>query len=302
MINCTISGHRRYLRDLSQGGLEVPCRLRFTGTPNEAKKVKLYFDQKTSSSNITEITPPKVLIPLDIKEIYSSETKVVMTLTSMKVPVTHDIAEVSVIPECDTNSNSSKDCVELLESKEDTRSTIQLMDINSCSNVWIVKEGKTLNLTDKALLEQGQELTDKYINMAQHLLKVQFPLIGGLQSTLLQQKLPNTSKGSCTANTIQAIHCKKRMHWITAMTKFCDPGMVNIYDTLYSALDAETRTIVKQLFGLKATTQINIVPIQLQKGSKDCGGVYDCHYDLVSIWQKSQCYDLRSEKPEKSSC
>ena len=49
--------------------------------------------------------------------------------------------------------------------------------------------------------------------------------------------------------------------------------MVNIYiyDTLYSALDDETHTIVKQLFGLKATTRINIVPIQLQKGCKDCG-------------------------------
>ena len=89
--------------------------------------------------------------------------------------------------------------------------------------------------------------------MAQHLLKVQFPLIGGLQSTLLQQKLPNTSKGSCTANNIQAIHCKMRMHWITATPKFCDPGMVIIYDILYSALDVETHTIIKQLFRLKAT-------------------------------------------------
>ena len=44
--------------------------------------------------------------------------------------------------------------------------------------------------------------------------------------------------------------------------------MVNIYDTLYSALDAEICTIVKQLFGLKATSQINIVPVQLQKGNK----------------------------------
>ena len=130
--------------------------------------------------------------------------------------------------------------------------------ISGSNYIWIEKEGKSLNLADKVILEQGEELTDKHINMAQHLIKVQFPLIGGLQSTLLQQKLSNISKGRCTTNTTQAIHCKKRMHWITATTKFCEPGVVNIYDTLYSALDAETRTIVKQLFGLKATSQINI--------------------------------------------
>ena len=51
MINCTILGHHRYLRDLPQGGLEVPCRLRFTATPNIVKKIKLYFNQKTFSSD-----------------------------------------------------------------------------------------------------------------------------------------------------------------------------------------------------------------------------------------------------------
>ena len=59
-INCTISGHCRYLRNLPQGGLEVPCRLHFTRTPNEVKELKLYFDQKTSSSNNTEMMPPEV--------------------------------------------------------------------------------------------------------------------------------------------------------------------------------------------------------------------------------------------------
>ena len=56
-INCTISSHRRYLRDLPQGGLEVPCRLCFTETPHKVKKVKLYFYQKTSSSDNTEMMP-----------------------------------------------------------------------------------------------------------------------------------------------------------------------------------------------------------------------------------------------------
>ena len=46
----------------------------------------------------------------------------------------------------------------------------------------------TLKLIDIAVIEQGEEMTDKHMQMAQHIAKFQFPLTGGLQSTLLQQK------------------------------------------------------------------------------------------------------------------
>ena len=209
-----MSSHHRYSGDLPQGGLEVPCQLHFTGTPNEVEKVMLYFCQKTCS----EMVPTEVPIPPDIdsaEKTCSSTSKmeeVVTSLTSLEVPVAPGIAGVSKT----LNSKSSKDCVELFESKEDTRKLIGI--VSGSNNIWIEKEGKSLNLADKVILEQGEELTDKHINMAQHLIKVQFPLIGGLQLTLLQQKLSNISKGSCTTITIQAIHHKKRMHWITTMT------------------------------------------------------------------------------------
>ena len=35
MIRCRITGRRRYSADLPQGGLEVPCRLRFQGSVKE---------------------------------------------------------------------------------------------------------------------------------------------------------------------------------------------------------------------------------------------------------------------------
>ena len=78
-------------------------------------------------------------------------------------------------------------------------------------------------------------------------------------------------KGSCTTNTIQIIHCKKRKHWIVASTKWCKPGDINIYDTLFSKLDAEGRHIIKQMFGLKQMKCINMVKVQKQQGTKDCG-------------------------------
>ena len=101
----------------------------------------------------------------------------------------------------------------------------------------------SLILVDKVVIEQDQELNDKHIQMAQYLEKKQFPITGGLKSTLLQGK---KRKGSCTVNTVQIIYCN---HWITASTKFSEPGKVDIYDMMFRKLDAETRITIKQLFG-----------------------------------------------------
>ena len=39
-IDCIITGQRRYSLDLPQGGLEIPCKLLFTATAEEIKKVR----------------------------------------------------------------------------------------------------------------------------------------------------------------------------------------------------------------------------------------------------------------------
>ena len=83
---------------------------------------------------------------------------------------------------------------------------------------------------------------------------MQFPVTSGLESTLLQGK----KKGSYTVNTVQIFFfCKKRCHLITASTKFSESGRVDIYDIMFIKLDAETRSTVKQLFGLKKADSIN---------------------------------------------
>ena len=103
--------------------------------------------------------------------------------------------------------------------------------------------------------------------MAQYLIKCQFPLVGNLQNTLKQQQLTI----GCTANTIQIIHCNRRKHWIIASTKGCPAGEVNVYDTSFDKSDYESRCIVKQIFLVKDGNKIKMVPIQKQKGTKDCG-------------------------------
>jgi len=58
----------------------------------------------------------------------------------------------------------------------------------------------------------GEDRSDIHINIAQNLLKVQFPELGGLKSTLLQQKeIPVLERKE---NLVQVIHCANRHHWI----------------------------------------------------------------------------------------
>ena len=39
MIQCTVTGRRRYSADLPQGGLEIPCFLLFKGSTKEIQKL-----------------------------------------------------------------------------------------------------------------------------------------------------------------------------------------------------------------------------------------------------------------------
>ena len=55
MIRCEMKGNRRYLADLPQGGMEIPCALHFiTDDHNEGKKAKKLFES-TLSVEIKEV-------------------------------------------------------------------------------------------------------------------------------------------------------------------------------------------------------------------------------------------------------
>ena len=55
--------------------------------------------------------------------------------------------------------------------------------------VWIRVHGSLLKNSDKLMLLLGNELDDRVINASQKMLIVQFPLLKGLQSTLIQYHL-----------------------------------------------------------------------------------------------------------------
>ena len=65
-ITCTVSGERRYSRDLTQGGLEIPCLLIFEISESLISKIKKMLDQCQKQEE--ESAVPAKRIKLENKE------------------------------------------------------------------------------------------------------------------------------------------------------------------------------------------------------------------------------------------
>ena len=75
-----------------------------------------------------------------------------------------------------------------------------------------------LSQEDKSIILDGKWLSDIHVNVAQQLLKKQFPNLSGLFSTLLLSKLKNPIPACASA--LQILHIKG-IHWIVASTLGC---------------------------------------------------------------------------------
>ena len=133
---------------------------------------------------------------------------------------------------------------------------------------------KRQRLSDPEIEEliMGAELSDRHINLAQKILKEQFPSLNGLNSTLLQLKQQKLTE-NMVKNKLQIIHCSERHHWVTASTVKAAPGVVIVVDSLFKSIDTETKSIILNLFqpNIVSEPMIKLVRSQQQKGSKDCG-------------------------------
>jgi len=54
-----------------------------------------------------------------------------------------------------------------------------------------------------------------------------------------------------------------------ASTIFAKSDCVNVYDTMFARLDAETQTTIKRIFGLKSVEGLRMVDMQYQEGTSD---------------------------------
>jgi len=169
-----------------------------------------------------------------------------------------------------TTSGSTEDYHDVLAVDADkTESTKDKMEIDTSRNgkkEWLHVGGVKLTMSDRDSVLRGERLDDMVINVAQKLLKSQFPKIKGLNSTLLQGKKISSVFHK---NKVQIIHSRGD-HWIVAATVGVEKGnQVKVFDSLYESIDDGTCKVISNIFGSLAVAQS--VKISKQSGVDDCG-------------------------------
>lgn len=247
-LTCTVTGNRRRSEDLPQGGLEIPCLLKFDGAEGIVEKVRKRFGEMEGRQ---AHTVEKLAVTTDEK------AKDCVQGADSGVPTIDDKSQklqlMTIFKE------EAK-----VEFKQEREEPNEKPELPTSSAIWLHFNDMILRENDKHAIENGECLTDEHINFAQRLLKNQFPKINGLRLTLLQGKAHNQA----TSNAIQVLHIKTN-HWIVAGTK--EKGkVVHVYDSLYSSIDQATAKLIQTNFHCSMLS-IRLMPCQKQVGAVDCG-------------------------------
>jgi len=246
-ISCEVTGSRQYSRDLEQGGMHIPCKLRFTCSTDE--------ELMQTTRKLLDLALKKIDSERPLKKIKLEPVETSAVLIPSSSQVSHPKAV-------------SKDEVVIVSDQPDfsSGSKFSFLAAENVDPQW-VKIGRTTLLdSHKEMILRGNQLDDTVISFAQKLLKKQFPNINGLQNPLLQNK--KQMDGEKTQR-LQVVHCRSS-HWILASTIHNDdPDKVLLYDSLYDNVDAGTLAVIRGLFGPAASPEI--VEVQKQRGTADCG-------------------------------
>lgn len=224
VIHCIVTAARRYSADLEQGGLEIPCILRFEG----CTKYSIKAEKLIRSALSTEQSAP------------SKQSDATKENSEPPTSPTEQSAPSQQSEENEQGSDAKKRKLTDTPGEEDLVSGIM----------------------------RGEMLSDLHVNFSQRLLKRQFPNLRGLQSTLYQQK-SETEMSATVKDQLQIIHCHSN-HWIAVSSVGCMNGDVNVYDSIYSSLDENTKRMVCNLFHTN-TKNIKVQSMQKQVGGLDCG-------------------------------
>ena len=134
------------------------------------------------------------------------------------------------------------------------------------SKTWIKVRDVSLTYDDKRILESGEKLSDKHINIAQRILRKKFPKINGLCLTLLQDK-PHKEP---TNNALQIFHIGGD-YWVCATTIGVSGKRVLVYDSGYTKWDESTLYLLKTQFRCSPINICIVKGVQKQQGGKECG-------------------------------
>ena len=231
-IVCVVTGPRQYSADLPQGGLEVPCCYTFkTNRDVKGEKARKIIEGLLSVEIIPTLEP-------------DAESKIGGVLN--QVP-----GETPLDPD---------------DQSADTRADREMPESNKPP-----QKKRKLSVNEIEIIIMGEELSDVHINLAQRLLRVQFPESSGLLSTLLQGKETSVIERK-EKRILQVIHSTSRHYWIVATTIGSKgEGDVLVYDSIFKILDRETKSVIYGIFKSLSVNKVKLVKSQKQKGVKDCG-------------------------------
>ena len=138
----------------------------------------------------------------------------------------------------DTNDHEIKVKTEPVDNEP-----VEIQFSQNNDKTWV--KGRDISLTcyDKDILERGEKLSNKHINLAQRILKTKFPNINGLHLTFLQEKFHKES----AKNALQIIHTGGD-HWICACTIGISGKRVLVYDSAYTKWDESSLCLLKKQF------------------------------------------------------
>jgi len=224
-----ITGGRQYSYDLAQGGMHVPCKLRFACSDQELLK---------TTSKLLDLALKKIDTERPLKRIKLQPVETPVVLISNTKGVPSGASEVMIVsdePDCSSNSKTN------------------FMAVQNINMRWVKTDRTILLDSYKEAILRGDQLDDTVINFAQKLLKRQFPNINGLHNPLLQTKKQVDGEKS---QRLQVVYCRSN-HWILAATVHDEsPDKVLEYDSLYDNVDAGMLTFLRGLFGQTAMPEI----------------------------------------------
>ena len=122
---------------------------------------------------------------------------------------------------------------------------------------------------DWKLLQSKSWINDKLINCGMELLKLRYPHIKGLQDCTLSDTL---NFEPIDGEFVQILNCDRK-HWICVSTVGCQPGKVNVFDSMrIGEIPLSTKEAIASLLGTtRKSISLTFVDVQQQSNSYDCG-------------------------------
>ena len=131
-------------------------------------------------------------------------------------------------------------------------------------------QGCGLSLAELNLLAREKMLNDNMVNVAQYLLRKEFPAVSGLQSTNLGQLAD--FNGMSGQQFVQILH-DGSLHWLAVSTIGCPSGEIALMDSLFKG--TVRQHVIRQICNLMGcpskTIKIKVMPVQQQTNGIDCG-------------------------------